>query len=374
MFGIPFYWWIIWILAVWFGFGVRYFKPDEVASVFWLGKRNSDDSFFGQYMGPGGLHWIPAGLIQLYILNINTQRTLVPGKKESIVRHDDDPIAEGQVRVVRMIHPKMQTASYFEKDADGEYIKDKVVPFGNLLPEVRAVMLNDTLHDTRISEIIGFAEWNIGWDSDNSSSQRAESLYQFIENIGSSMEAAHDRIYETFKSSLQGLMGRLTFQHAVEVKSIIEDRVKEELEKVVGEARPSALPIDPDAVAEKPWGINISAVKIVEINAGKTISNALALEATAITSRNAKIILADGERQATISQTDGEVDKIKRTGDAKAAAFEALAKVMETEGGYRAAQLDVAKEVLGKSGTVVVPSDLGGIASLVAVASSMSKK
>src|SRR5690348_9887021 len=91
--------------------------------------------------------------------------------------------------------------------------------------------------------------------------------------------------------------------------------------------------------------------------------------------RQAAILASEGQKQAQINKAQGEAQAIELVANANANAVRAVAAAMETPGGMSAANLKVAGQYidafanLAKQGnTLIVPADLGNIATLVSSA------
>src|SRR5690348_5615849 len=91
--------------------------------------------------------------------------------------------------------------------------------------------------------------------------------------------------------------------------------------------------------------------------------------------RQAAILASEGQKQAQINKAQGEAQAIELVANANANAVRVVAAAMETPGGLSAANLKVAGQYidafanLAKQGnTLIVPADLGNIATLVSSA------
>ncbi|HXZ47370.1 MAG TPA: SPFH domain-containing protein [Usitatibacter sp.] len=91
--------------------------------------------------------------------------------------------------------------------------------------------------------------------------------------------------------------------------------------------------------------------------------------------RQAAILASEGQKQAAINKAQGEAQAIELVANANANAVRAVAAAMEMPGGMNAANLKVAAQYidafasLAKTGnTLIVPSDLSNVASIVSSA------
>lgn len=88
--------------------------------------------------------------------------------------------------------------------------------------------------------------------------------------------------------------------------------------------------------------------------------------------RQAAIAKSEGEKQAAINRAHGEAEAIRTVADATAAAIAAVGGATEKPGGIKAVELQVAEryvaafgEIAKESTTLVVPANLGDLASLM---------
>ena len=96
--------------------------------------------------------------------------------------------------------------------------------------------------------------------------------------------------------------------------------------------------------------------------------------------REAAIQQSEGQRQASINRAQGEAEAIKAIADANAQAIARVAQAVELPGGTQAVNLKVAEKYvdafagLAKVGnTLIVPSNMADLSSLIASAMSVVK-
>ena len=97
--------------------------------------------------------------------------------------------------------------------------------------------------------------------------------------------------------------------------------------------------------------------------------------------REASIARSEGEMQAVINKAQGEAASITAVADATAGAIERIASAIRQPGGAEAVQLKVAERAVDAysrvatdaTTTLIVPSDMNQIASLVASAMKLTQ-
>ena len=97
--------------------------------------------------------------------------------------------------------------------------------------------------------------------------------------------------------------------------------------------------------------------------------------------REAAIARSEGDKQAAINQAEGEAVAILSVAEASAQAIERIAAAIRTEGGEQAVQLKVAEKAVDAYGkvaadattTLIVPSNMAEVSSLIASAMQMVK-
>jgi regulator of protease activity HflC (stomatin/prohibitin superfamily) len=340
MFGISIWWIPVWAIVAYVVLSIHVFSPTERAASYKIGKR-------WRAVGPGGWGVFPLLFTSVKRVSTTNNRVIFPGKKSQIVRDDDVPLQWGQVRPMRIIHASRESALFYvHVDRDDPSSAWRLIPFSQLSPEEKELTEGDALQSSITTEDIAYVDWNLKAKSNNPDPTK-DPIFDFVENI-TSVGNANERITSTCKGALQDLLGPITARHSISVKGHLQDLVKERVEILVGEKEDPNNP----GPAESPWGINITAVQIEEVELGKRVNAARSDEASAI---------AKGNETRTLANAAAYEEETRGAG--KAAAFERMAKILETEGGHRAAKLEAAKEVLAKSGTIIMQSDPGDIIS-----------
>jgi len=155
--------------------------------------------------------------------------------------------------------------------------------------------------------------------------------------------------------------------------------------------------------ASDPWGVKITRYEIKNIHPPQTVRDALEKQMRAEREKRATIYESEGERQAKINVAEGtkqeaiaysEGEKMKRINEAEgrakeielvaiatAAGIRNIAAAIEQPGGKDAVNLRVAERYLNEFGklaqegtTLIIPSNLSEVGSMVAAATSLIKK
>ena len=154
--------------------------------------------------------------------------------------------------------------------------------------------------------------------------------------------------------------------------------------------------------ASDPWGVKITRYEIKNIQPPKSVTDALEKQMRAEREKRAAIAESEGQRQSTINVAEGdkqeaikksEGEKLKRINEAEGRAKEIelvavataeginkIAEAIQAPGGEEAVNLRVAEQYIKEFGnlarennTLIIPSDLGNIAGMVASVTSLLK-
>ena len=155
--------------------------------------------------------------------------------------------------------------------------------------------------------------------------------------------------------------------------------------------------------ASQNWGIKVLRYEVKDIEVSPDIMNAMEKQMTAERDKRAAIAQSEGERQSKINLAQGEKEQsiltsegqkqelinkaegaaaeIKLKADATAEAIIKVAEALNKKGGEQAANLEVAKQYIKEFGnlakennTLIIPSDVNNISSMVATAMSVIDK
>jgi regulator of protease activity HflC (stomatin/prohibitin superfamily) len=181
-----------------------------------------------------------------------------------------------------------------------------------------------------------------------------------------------------------------------EIGKLELDRTFEERENI------NAAIIEAVDKASDPWGVKITRYEIKNIEPPESVKDALEKQMRAEREKRAAIAESEGQRQAMINVAEGdkqeaikrsEGEKMKRINEAEGRAKEIeliavataegirkIAESIEAPGGAEAVNLRVAEQYIRefgnlakKNNTVIIPSNLGDIGSMVASVTSLLK-
>jgi regulator of protease activity HflC (stomatin/prohibitin superfamily) len=186
------------------------------------------------------------------------------------------------------------------------------------------------------------------------------------------------------QTTLRSEIGKIDLDRTFEERAAINANVVSELDK-----------------ASEPWGVKVLRYEIRNINPPQDVLQAMEKQMRAEREKRAVILASEGERDAAINQAEGEKQRVIKAseatkqqqineaeGEAEAilaiatATAEGLRRVAEalaSDGGMAAMQLRVAEQYVREfgqlardaKGTLIVPSNLADIASMIAVATSV---
>ena len=188
------------------------------------------------------------------------------------------------------------------------------------------------------------------------------------------------------QTTLRSEIGKIDLDRTFEERGTINTSVVMELDK-----------------ASDPWGVKVLRYEIKNINPPQDVLSAMEKQMRAEREKRAVILTSEGERDAKINEAEGgkqqvikeseaakqqkineaegEAEAILSVSTATAEGIRKVAIALETAGGDRAMQLRIAEQYikefgrLAKAGnTFVVPSNLSDIASMIALATGISKK
>ena len=190
-------------------------------------------------------------------------------------------------------------------------------------------------------------------------------------------------ISQLAQTTLRSEIGKIDLDRTFEERSHINFQVVAELDK-----------------ASEPWGIKVLRYEIKNIMPPTDVLAAMEKQMRAEREKRALILTSEGERDAAINAAEGEKQQVIKASEAKkqqqineaegaanaifaiaeatARGLREVAEATQVAGGYEAIQLRVAEQYIGKFGeiaketnTVVLPSNLADVGSVIALAMSM---
>ena len=171
-------------------------------------------------------------------------------------------------------------------------------------------------------------------------------------------------ISQLAQTTLRSEIGKIALDRTFEERGTINANVVAELDK-----------------ASDPWGVKVLRYEIKNINPPHDVLSAMEKQMRAEREKRAVILTSEGERDAKINEAEGEAEAILAVATATAKGLHRVAQSLITEGGEAAMQLRIAEAYvqqfgnLAKEGnTLVVPSNLADVASMIALATNIVKK
>ena len=193
-------------------------------------------------------------------------------------------------------------------------------------------------------------------------------------------------IIQLAQTTLRSEIGKIDLDRTFEERGTINSNVVSELDK-----------------ACEPWGVKVLRYEIKNITPPKDVLQAMEKQMRAEREKRAVILTSEGERDAKVNQAEGEKQRVIKESEAnklqqineaegEAAAILAVASAtaeglrqvgsaLADRGGMEAMQLRIGEEYVKQFGklaqestTLVVPSNLTDIASIIQMATSITRK
>lgn len=199
------------------------------------------------------------------------------------------------------------------------------------------------------------------------------------------------------QTTLRSMIGKLELDKTFEERDVINASIVEAVDK-----------------ASEPWGVKITRYEVKNIIPPQSIKDAMEKQMRAEREKRARIAESEGMRQAQINQAEGEKEatinraegdrqqlialsegekmkrineaegrarEIERIAEATAKGIREVANAMNEPGGINAVNLRVAEQYLNefgklaqKNNSMIIPSNLTDISSIIAAATSVIKK
>ena len=193
-------------------------------------------------------------------------------------------------------------------------------------------------------------------------------------------------ISQLAQTTLRSEIGKIALDRTFEERAMINSNVVSELDK-----------------ASDPWGVKVLRYEIKNINPPQDVLSAMEKQMRAEREKRAVILTSEGERDAKINEAEGEKQRVIKESEANkqlqineaegeaeailavatatAKGLYRVAQSLVSEGGDSAMQLRVAEAYIAQFGnlakegnTLIVPSNLSDIASMIALATTIAKK
>ena len=193
-------------------------------------------------------------------------------------------------------------------------------------------------------------------------------------------------IIQLAQTTLRSEIGKIDLDRTFEERARINTNVVAELDK-----------------ASEPWGVKVLRYEIKNITPPKDVLQAMEKQMRAEREKRAVILTSEGERDAKVNQAEGEKQRVIKESEAskqqqineaegQAAAILAVASAtadglrqvgaaLADRGGMEAMQLRIGEEYVKQFGklaqestTLVVPSNLTDLASIIQMATSITRK
>ncbi len=171
-------------------------------------------------------------------------------------------------------------------------------------------------------------------------------------------------ITQLSQTTMRSVIGKLELDRTFEERAAINEHIVAAIDK-----------------ACEPWGVHVTRYEVKNIVPPRSIKDAMEVQMKAVREKRALIAESEGDRQALINRAEGEGAKIVTVANATAKGVRAVAAAINERGGAEAVNLRVAEryihefgKIAGESNTMIIPSDLGNMAGLVATATSVIKK
>ncbi len=196
----------------------------------------------------------------------------------------------------------------------------------------------------------------------------------------------HFAAIQIAQTTMRSVIGKLELDKTFEERDTINTAIVQAVDK-----------------ASDPWGVKVSRYEVKNITPPQSIKDAMEKQMRAEREKRAMIAESEGEKQAKINRAEGdkqeliarsEGEKMKRINEAagKAAEIEqvavatasgirSIAEAINAENGKDAVNLRIAEQYLGEFGkmasqsnTMIIPSNLSDISSVIASATSVFKQ
>ena len=255
MFEFSWFWLGFWMLAAYIVLSFRIIDYDQIGARFFLGHPWKES-------GPGGWHFIPPLISWGRLFTTNAIQLELPNP-EKVQKANQDNLAQGKEAPIRTTQAETASAVYWYEDEKTHQWTSK--KFADHDAKERAAIRADPLNLRLTTEPVVIVRWRLR-RKDN-----AETLFQFIKNIGS-VEEANKQIEDTVVSTLRTLFAKVTAGNALSAMALFSQEIRKRVEILIGEKGKNGRAIKN---AETSWSIDLLDVQIKEIDPGETVNNSL---------------------------------------------------------------------------------------------------
>ena len=331
MFEFSWFWLGLGVLLAYLVLSFRILQYNQVGAIFFLG-------YPWKEVGPGGLCFVPFLISWAQLFSTNAFQLELPGEPERVQKTDQDNLREGMRPPIRTTQAEAESALYwYETEDTREWRFKKFQEFEEV--EQKAI-LADPLHHRLTTEPVVIVRWRLR------RVENGDTLFKFIENIGS-VEEANRQIEDTVVATLRTNFAKVTAGNALSAMAFFNQRIRERVEILIGER-----PDETGVLREAPWGIELLDVQIKDIDPGKTINTSLSGAAAAIKDKEAAIRKAEGDKAREVLIGEGRAEAIRKVGEA-----------LSTPDGLLAGQLQAGIEVAKEADFMILPEAYGLIGS-----------
>lgn len=266
----------------------------------------------------------------------------------------------------------------------GRYHRTLEAGLGLIIPFIDRVAYKHSLKETAID-----VAKQVCITKDNISVEVDGILYLQVRDPQKASYGITDYLFATTQiaqTTMRSVIGKLDLDQTFEERDQINAQIVEAADK-----------------ASDPWGIKVNRYEIKDIKPPKTINDAMEKQMRAEREKRATIAESEGEKQSRINRADGERleliaksegEKQRRINEAEGKAIEiaelskatadgirCVAAALQDEGGKDAVSMRIAEQYVKEFGrlaqtnnTMIIPSNLSDISSILGVASSIWKK
>lgn len=341
-------WFMFFMIVGWFSASLEELGPDEKGVLLFFGRPVAQH-------GPG-LVFVPALLTKLVRLLGSDYSQELPAEASRIDKVNQDNPAEGKVPPIRIVHPDLKLAFFYqEKPGDEPGQGDFTKPYSALLPEEKELLSGDPLNARLTTEVNALLLYCI------------ENSMQYVTRVSKEggekgREVVRERTADVTTAALQSIMGRITASEALSHKDVVSRKVLARIESLVGEPRLNG------EINSDWWGINVKRLEVMLVDPGKNVNTQIAKAVASEFTRRETVANAQAARSAAILEGEGKSQAILLQLTAEAEGAAKLAEIAGTSGGQFVLQQQAAIEIGKSSRHTLVQTDMGILGAFAGVA------